>query len=407
MTVPPRSASTTSRLQFLAGRLTRDPDDAVVAGVASGLGAKLGVSPTYVRAAYVVSTFAGLFGAALYLLLWMGTPQADEDTPLLRSEEPASKRRLVALTTLFLAALLALDAVGLWFGDWVWPLCLVTFGGAAILDRGSTGYGSRLVRLTRPPESGGPGRPRAIQIGAGAILMFAGITLFAASLDRFSAIAPFVVAIGLAGIGFMLVFGPWAWRLTAELAEERRARIRSEERAEVAAHLHDSVLQTLALIQRSDDPKKMVTLARAQERELRSWLYGGSVSGSETLRGAIESAAARIEAGYDVPIEAVFVGDHQLDEATTAIAQAAAEAMANAARHSGASQVSVFVEATPHTVDVFVGDQGIGFDPASVPADRRGIEDSIRGRMARVGGTATITTTDGDGTDVHLRLELP
>lgn len=349
--------------------------------------------------------FAGLVGVALYLLLWLGAPEAEDADALLSAENPPGRSRIIGMTAMFAAALLTLDTIGLWFGAWIWPLALIAFGTAAVLDRGSTDYGTRLVRLTRPPESGGPDRPRAIQVGAGIALMLGGLALVSSSLDRFRAIGPFVLAVALTAVGFMLVFGPWAWRLTADLAAERRRRIRSEERAEMAAHLHDSVLQTLALIQRSDDPRKMVTLARAQERELRAWLYDGRVARPDTLRNAIQEAASRVEESYDVPVDVVFVGDHAIDEATTALTQAAAEAMANAAKHSGATQVSVFVEASPETVDVFVGDQGMGFDLESVPADRRGIDDSIRGRMARVGGTATITTARGEGTEVHLRKE--
>lgn len=376
----------------------------MVAGVAAGLGRRIGVRPAYVRAAFVVLALAGLVGVVLYLLLWLGTPVSDPTADSPPAEAP-SRARLAGMAALFVAALLALDSVGLWFGGWVWPLSLVVFGAAAILDRGSGDYGHRLVRLTRPPERGGPERPRAIQIGAGIVLMLGGGALFSTSLDRFEVVAPFVVAVALAAAGFMLVFGPWAWRMTADLATERRARIRSEERAEVAAHLHDSVLQTLALIQRSDDPKRMVTLARAQERDLREWLYGSGLSSAETLGSAIRAAAGRVEAGYDVPIEVVVVGDHPIDDTTTAIAQAAAEAMVNAARHSGAAQVSVFAESSPDGVDVFVTDQGTGFDPTQVGDDRRGIDESILARLQRIGGAATITSTPGEGTEVHLRKE--
>ncbi|RPI20640.1 MAG: ATP-binding protein [Actinobacteria bacterium] len=391
----------------MEGRLTRHPGNRIVAGVCAGVAARLGIGASYVRAAFVVLSFAALVGVALYLVLWLGTPEAATTGSVLSAEEPPGRTRILGMIAIYAAALLILDAIGLWFGDWAWPLALLTFGAAAILDRGSTDYGPRLVRLTKPPEGGGPVRPRVVQIGFGIALMLGGLALVSSSIDRFQAIGPFVFAVALTAAGFMLAFGPWAWRLTADLAAERRRRIRSEERAGMAAHLHDSVLQTLALIQRSEDPKKMVTLARAQERELRAWLYDGRVAGAETLRGAIQAAASRVEAGYDMPVDVVFVGDYPIDEETTAIVQAAAEAMANAARHSGAAQVSVFVEASPEAVDVFVGDQGSGFDPESVPADRRGIDDSIRARMARAGGTATITTSLGEGTEVHLRKEWP
>lgn len=195
------------------------------------------------------------------------------------------------------------------------------------------------------------------------------------------------------------------WSLVEDLGTERRARIRSEERAEMAAHLHDSVLQSLALIQRTDDPKKMVTLARAQERDLRAWLYDPYASDEETLRGALGAAAARVEEAHNIPVSVVVVGDDELPPASQkALVGAATEAMMNAANHSGADKVSVFAEATPEGVEVFVTDQGTGFDPEAVGDDRKGIAESIKGRMSRSGGTASIDSVDSAGTEVHLTM---
>jgi signal transduction histidine kinase len=196
-------------------------------------------------------------------------------------------------------------------------------------------------------------------------------------------------------------------RLAGDLAAERRDRIRSEERSEMAAHLHDSVLQTLALIQRSDDPKKMVTLARSQERELRSWLYSSAQdNGDETLSRALEAAATRVERAHDVPVEVVVVNDVPVSNGVDAVVKAASEAMHNAAKHSTAGRVSVYAEAVGGMLDVFVTDQGAGFDLDVVPDDRHGIRDSIIGRMERHGGTAAITSEAGEGTEVHLEMPL-
>ena len=173
----------------------------------------------------------------------------------------------------------------------------------------------------------------------------------------------------------------------------------------MAAHLHDSVLQTLALIQRTDDPKKMVTLARSQERELRSWLFDEAASDTQTLRGALAEAANRVEQAHDVPVSVVVVGESELPgDRRAALVGAATEAMMNAAKHSGAHRVSVFAEAKDGTVDVFVTDQGSGFDPDEVDSDRKGVAESIRGRMQRHGGSAIIDSEVGVGTEIHLTM---
>ncbi len=187
---------------------------------------------------------------------------------------------------------------------------------------------------------------------------------------------------------------------------ERTRRIRSEERAEVAARVHDSVLQTLALVQReADDPKRVAQLARRQERELRGWLYPeGQLFQEDTLVAAIGNAAAEVEELHGVRVEVASAGNAPLDEDARAVVLAAREAMANAARFSGADEVSVYAEADPEAISVFVRDRGAGFDRDAVPAERRGLAESIEGRMARHGGSATITSAQGEGTEVELTL---
>jgi signal transduction histidine kinase len=235
--------------------------------------------------------------------------------------------------------------------------------------------------------------------------MIIGLAFVLTSIDALKSTGALVIATALTLIGFLIVGGPWLWSLVEDLGTERRARIRSEERAEMAAHLHDSVLQSLALIQRTDDPKKMVTLARAQERDLRSWLYDPDASDEETLRGALGAAAARVEEAHDIPVSVVVVGENGLPPTNQkALVGAATEAMMNAAHHSGAKNVSVFAEATEEGVEVFVTDQGRGFDLDEIDADRKGIAESIRGRMARNGGTAVIESSEGVGTEVHLTM---
>lgn len=210
-----------------------------------------------------------------------------------------------------------------------------------------------------------------------------------------------LVAIG----GLALLAGPWVWGLGRALVEERSSRIRTEARAEMAAHLHDSVLQTLALIQRAPAEREMVSLARTQERELRAWLYDRAPANPNTrLRDAIDEMAGRVEREQHVKVEAVVVGDAPLDDRLRALVAACGEATLNAARHSGASEISVFVEVEDDAVSAFVRDHGIGFDPGQVAADRRGIADSIVGRLEGQGGSARVESRSGSGTEVALRL---
>ena len=187
------------------------------------------------------------------------------------------------------------------------------------------------------------------------------------------------------------------------LAAERAAAARERERAETAAHLHDSVLQTLALIQRrAEDPAAVRTLAREQEGGLRAWL-SGQESGEGTAAALLRKRCGEVERDHAVPVEVVVRGDQPLDEAVAALAAAAAEAVRNAAVHSGAGRVSVYAEFGGAPA-VFVRDRGRGFDPGAVPADRRGIAESIQGRLERHGGSALLHTAPGQGAEWELRL---
>jgi signal transduction histidine kinase len=173
----------------------------------------------------------------------------------------------------------------------------------------------------------------------------------------------------------------------------------------VAAHLHDSVLQTLALIQRqADDPREVVRLARSQERDLRNWLYGATTATESSLQAALERVAAEVEERYGVPIEVVAVGDCDADARTEPLVLAAREALVNAAKHSRASRVDVFAEIGTDEVTVFVRDRGVGFDGDAVPADRLGVRNSIVARMQRHGGSASVRSAPGEGTEVRLTM---
>ena len=242
------------------------------------------------------------------------------------------------------------------------------------------------------------------QVVIGALLVAAGAGMF---LSGDSAVGTRKALVAAAAVcaGLALVAGPWWWRLSHDLASERRERIRAQERDEVAAHIHDSVLQTLTLIQRNcDDPKTVAGLARVQERELRAWLYGAPSPGDadESVAAAIQRVSDEVEDLHAVKVETVQVGDCPVDERLGALVQSSREALANAARHSGATSLSAYLEVEPHQVTVFVRDRGCGFDPDHIPADRHGIAESIVGRMDRNGGKAVIRSNPGEGTEVEL-----
>ncbi len=207
----------------------------------------------------------------------------------------------------------------------------------------------------------------------------------------------------------VVVVGPWFLRLARSLSFERAARIREQERAEVAAHLHDSVLQTLALIQtRAGETREVAALARRQERELRRWLFERPrADAGDSLRAAMERVAVEVEERHRMPIETVFVGDCQLDAPLEALVQAAREALTNAAKFAGSEHVDLFCEVRPGRVEVFVRDRGLGFDPDAIAPDRRGVRDSIIGRVTRYGGLASVHSAPGEGTEVELVVELP
>jgi signal transduction histidine kinase len=305
---------------------------------------------------------------------------------------------------MLLGVMLVLRTVGFWLGDGVvWPVALVALGSSIIWSRNDNQAWNRLASAATNAEA--PGRSALVRLATGGVLVVAGVALFLVGSDAImSSGGGAIIAVVITGLGVGLILGPWMVRQTQQLTQERRERIRSQERAEVAAHLHDSVLQTLAMIQRSDSPRRMVSLARSQERELRAWLYGADDQQAERLQPMFEEVAARIEQRYDLPVELVVVGDMLVDDQTRALAAAAYEALQNAARHSGADSVSMYVEVEPEHVTVFVRDEGKGFDPEAVSDDRRGIAESIVGRMSRHDGGATIRSEAGAGTEVELQL---
>lgn len=369
----------------------------VVAGVAGGIADTLGVRDGYVRAAFVTLLTVWGIGGLLYLLFWIATFDKVEDRPVV----PVESGRAAGLGLAFIGLLFLLGAVGLWpNGVLVFTAAALSFGTAAVSDPSSPGP---LAALMNP----GVKRVGKVRLIIGAVLLVVGIVMFSTAIGQIFEFGVVFLAVFLTSLGIFIAFGPWVRRLIADLSVERGERIRQEERAEVAAHLHDSVLQTLALIQRSDDPQRMAMLARQQESELRDWLYGTApLEGVDLVSTALKQAAARVEEGFQIPIDVVTVGDHPVDERTKALVAAATEAMVNAAKHAGVARMSLFLEVGDDSIDVIVTDQGEGFDPHAVPEHRKGISESIRSRVEKVGGQVEIESEPGVGTEVILRLAL-
>ncbi len=378
--------------QDLAARVgfSRRPHDRMIAGVAGGIADRLGIPAMYVRAAFVILSLVWGLGAFLYAGAWGATiDRVGRSVPL---SDHVSSRQIFGLGVSLFGLLLFLRGVLPWPGDdLVWPVAIVVMAGAVIAERKLD-----ILKLADPRYA----RARIV-VGAGFVL--GGLVLLG-DLDP-ALVAPGLVAALLTVAGMAIAAGPWLYKAIDDLARERRERIRQEERADMAAHLHDSVLQTLAMIQRTDDPKRVATLARAQERELRRWLFESEADASaESLAGAVRAAADRVESDFDVAVEVVTVGDVPLDDSMRALAGAAGEAITNAAKHSGADRVSVFIEVGESQVELFVTDQGKGFDPTTVPDHRRGLSESIVRRVERHGGTAQVESEAGGGTEIHLRM---
>ena len=341
-------------------------------------------------------------------------------TPL--SSPPGGVRIGLGTALLVASGLLVARAAGPWPGDAVvWPLCAAAVGAlliwrqprrAAPPPRPASWAAHReetppAVPVEAPALLRTLGRPQLSRGGLGAAIVLAAALAFLWANGALRPAGEVVLATLVALVALALVVAP-SWRaLVRNLAAERAERVRSQERADVAAHLHDSVLQTLALIQRSaDDPAEVGKLARRQERELRAWLAGDSQpAAGDRLVPALQAAAAEVEAATGGSVEVVAVGDCALDGGATAAVAAAREAMLNAAKFAGDGPVSVYAEASDDRVQVFVRDRGPGFDPAAVPAERRGVRESIVGRMARAGGRAVVRASPGGGMEVEIGIE--
>lgn len=371
--------------------LTR-PRDAVLGGVCTGVARHLGWSVPLTRLLAIALAFAGGGGILLYLWLWAFVPLDPPEDP-----ENASIRRAIPVAAILagISVVVALAALVLPSGDDRVRTATLTL--TALAGGGAVAWSLGMDRADAARANRTGVWVRALAVGA---LVLAGVVGLVTRPSALNA----VLAVGMLVLGVALVIAPRVVTLWADLQTARTERVREEQRSEIAAHLHDSVLQTLALIQNRAGPSSEVArIARAQERELREWLFAGDAPLVRDLAGELRQVAAAIELDHAVRIDVVTVGE-PVERPSTALVAAAREAMLNAARHAG-GDVSVYVETSPTTIDVFVRDRGPGVDLDALPADRLGIRESIIGRMARAGGSATVRPGAGGGTEVHIRME--
>jgi signal transduction histidine kinase/phage shock protein PspC (stress-responsive transcriptional regulator) len=406
-------------------KLYRSSDGRWLGGVARGLAGHLGLPVIWVRLAFVGLFMANGLGALLYAAFWFFVPLGvggvgAHKPPAAAEAVPGGRRRLVArkpdrgqivaLLLMVIVSIVFVGSVNLTSAAkaYLLPAVLVAAGVALVWRQADNARRARWVEVGRRRRT-----LTLVRAAAGVVLVTAGVSAvfwLQGSAAHLGAVLQAALAVL---VGITLLAGPYLVRMTQDLSEERLMRIRAQERAEVAAHVHDSVLHTLTLIQRNaDNANEVRRLARAQERDLRTWLYKPEGTGKDeadepdTVAEAVRRNAAEVEDKHGVPIEVVVVGDCPLDERTGAQMQAAREAMVNAAKYGGeGGAVQVYAEVEGRTVFVSVRDRGPGFDLDSIPADRMGVRESIIGRMERHGGTARLRPVPGGGTEVELEME--
>ena len=401
----------TSGERLRVRRLERPVQGRYLAGVCAGLAEHLGLDVRHVRLAFGLACLAGGAGIAAYLFLWALTPQSLGTTQVARTDAVAVGRPtnepvrnlVVGLGLLFVGGALVAQQRGVNLRLGLLIPILTVVGGAVLAwsqlddaERGRWLVGDM-----------GPAGRRAglVRLGIGIALATFGVVVLVTQGRGFSGLWEVGIPAVAVLAGVALVAAPWGVRLWADLRAEQAQRIRETERADIAAHLHDSVLQTLALIQRqAGDSAAVVRLARAQERELRGWLYAGPLGSQASLGSAVTEVAHEVEDLHGMPIELVVTGDRPLDVGGAALVRALREALLNAVRH-GAAPVSAYVEVGSDSVEAFVRDHGPGFDLDAVPKDRFGVRESILGRMSRHGGAAALRRLE-QGTEVSLTLPV-
>jgi signal transduction histidine kinase len=397
--------------------MRRSTDTRVLAGVCGGVSRATGIDVMLVRLAFVIAAVAGVgVIVPFYAVAWLILPIQGEDSNIF--SRAVEDRRGIRLVIAVIPALVVLQVVITvlhigYLGLIGWPTFLAASVGVLIWrnvsDTEKVFIQGDLVPLLGIGSRGQARWVFVARVAIGVALALGGVAVLILGHTSAAALRPLGGAVLLIA-AIVVILGPWWLSLVRDLMSERQARALAEERAQMAAHVHDSVLQTLALIQRgADDPQHVVRLARAQERELRAWLFEGrppgTISENATLLAeGVGLLQRQVEADHGITVQVVMVGDCPLSDALRALLDAAREATVNAAKWSGAPQVSLYAEVETDTVMLFVRDRGQGFDPDAVPEDRQGIAQSIRARVARYGGSVVIRSAPGEGAEVELSM---
>jgi signal transduction histidine kinase len=386
-------------------RLYRSGEHRVFGGVAAGLCDHLGLparrSRLLLRVAFIGLSFVSGLGLALYGAFWLVLPSAGDAG----QKRPLWVQYLAGAVaaTVMIGVLSSTGSLNHFF----LPAVLAVLGGALVWRQGSEGQREEWTRRSASSLTATVrGRDGIVRLLLGASLVIIGIVVLLTRRAGLGETVNAVLIVVVVAAGFALITGPIWVKMARDLSLERRERIRAQERSELAARLHDSVLQTLALIQRNaDSPREVARLARGQERELRTLLYGDRTA-SGRFATAVRDAAAEVEDAYGLHVDAVVVGDAALDADLAALVQAGREAMVNAAKHAGVDVVDVYAEADLSEVLLYVRDRGRGFEPGQVPDDRHGLSGSIRERVERHGGTVRVRSTVGAGTEIEMRMTV-
>ena len=404
-------------------RATRVAEGAILGGVCTGLARHLGWPVLVIRIGFVGLLLVQFLGAIAYGALWLLLPpEQEESAPGLDAANRSGMRTstrpprridwgtLLALAALATGLLWLVQATGWGISQQLfWPVAFACAGAALVWRQADSSQQEKWKaagggRVWLAPFVARGGWPSVLRVVVGLALVGAAFGMVVAQQNLIKELPEVTAMTILALAGLAVVLAPWLYRSRTALTEARAERVRADARADMAAHLHDSVLQTLALIQRqAEDPKAVQQLARRQERELRSWLYGEQ-NADKTIKAALTTAAAEVEDERGIPVEVVAVGDCELTEPLVALVRAAREALVNAAKHSGAGKIDLYAEVDEDRVEVFVRDRGAGFDLDTVDDDRLGVKHSITDRMARHGGSATIRSAPGEGTEVRLEI---
>ena len=398
--------------------LRRNVPEATLGGVCAGIACRLGIRTTYVRLATALASLVFGVGLVVYMIMWLAICRDGEDQPIARRLEGQRRTSSVVLWLLaaVLAILILITRLGLaLLSPYAWSVLLslvflvVIWRGSSANERAHLEDFAQALPVLGVASMRG-WRAIAWRLIPAAVLIVVGLQILQQVGGVWGAAVPALIGGAALIVGVLVLLAPWWLQTVRDLSRERRVRVRAEERAALVAHVHDSVLQTLTLIERSAaDPAAVRRLARAQERELRTWLFapdqvGATTPTDETFATQLRSIQHDVERDYGVRIELVVVGDAPIDERISGLLAATREAAINAAKWSGDDHFSIYGEVEPAAISVYVRDTGVGFDPATVPDDRQGLALSIRARVEQIGGSSSVRTKVGAGTDVALTI---